>query len=84
MTVISRSWLLAALSPFTVTNSTYGGPLARPAHARLVWRDEFNGRGLDPAKWKYDTAFNKKGWFNHEKQYYSAGRPENCASPTAC
>ena len=38
---------LAALSPFTVTNSTYDGPVARPAHARLVWRDEFNGRGLD-------------------------------------
>jgi beta-glucanase (GH16 family) len=68
---------LAALSPFTVTNSTYDGPVARPAHARLVWRDEFNGRGLDLAKWKYDTAFNKRGWFNHEKQYYSAGRPEN-------
>ena len=32
---------------------------------------------LDLAKWKYDTALNKKGWFNHEKQYYSAGRPEN-------
>ena len=43
---------LAALSPFTVTNSTYDGPVARPAHARLVWRDEFNGRGLDLAKWK--------------------------------
>jgi beta-glucanase (GH16 family) len=67
--------LLAALaSSFTVTNATYEGPVRRPANARLVWRDEFNGAGLDLAKWRYDTAFNKKGWFNNEKQYYSAGQ----------
>ena len=65
---------LAALSPFTVTNSTFDGPVRRPANARLVFRDEFNGNALDLGKWRYDTARNKQGWFNHEKQYYSAAR----------
>jgi beta-glucanase (GH16 family) len=69
--------LLAAASPFTVTNATYAGPVKRPANARLVWQDEFNGKSLDLRKWKYDVAFNKRGWFNKELQYYSAGRPEN-------
>jgi licheninase len=69
--------LALALSPFTVTNSTYDGPVRRPATARLVWHDEFNGRRLDLGEWRYDTAFNKRGWFNNEKQYYSAGRPQN-------
>src|SRR3546814_1973453 len=31
----------------------------------------------DPAKWAYDTAWNKQGWFNDEKQYYAADRPQN-------
>jgi beta-glucanase (GH16 family) len=65
---------LAALSPFTVTNSTYGGPMRRPTGARLVFRDEFNGPSLDLDQWRYDTARNKQGWFNKELQYYSAGR----------
>lgn len=69
--------LAAAQSAFTVTNATYDGPLMRPAGARLVWSDEFNGRSLDLHKWRYDTAFNKKGWFNKEQQYYSANRPQN-------
>ena len=65
---------LAAQTQFTVSNAVYNGPVKRPANARLVWRDEFNGRTLDPGKWKNDTAFNKRGWFNKEKQYYSAGQ----------
>jgi licheninase len=68
---------LAALSPFTVTNSTYQGPVRRPPNAQLVWRDEFNGSTLDLRKWRFDTARNKQGWFNHERQYYSANRSEN-------
>ena len=66
--------LLAALSLFTVTNSVYRGPVHRPANARLVWHDEFGGNSLDTRKWAYDTSRNKQGWFNKEKQYYSAGR----------
>src|SRR4051812_94784 len=74
------TWALlafAAVSPFTVTNSTYHGPVRRPLNARLVWRDEFNGGALDLQKWRYDTARNKVGWFNGELQYYSAGRRKN-------
>ncbi|HLO19943.1 MAG TPA: glycoside hydrolase family 16 protein [Sphingomicrobium sp.] len=66
--------LLAAQSAFTVTNSSYNGEVRRPARARLVWHDEFGGKALDPRKWQYDTGRNKKGWFNGERQYYSAGQ----------
>ncbi len=49
-----------------------------PAGYKLVWSDEFNSGAMpDPAKWSYDTAWNKKGWFNSEAEYYSKGRPEN-------
>ncbi len=68
---------LAAQTSFTVTNSTYRGPLKRPPDARLVWRDEFGGSALNPRKWEYDTSRNKQGWHNGEKQYYSARRPQN-------
>jgi beta-glucanase (GH16 family) len=44
----------------------------------LVWQDEFEGSGLpDPARWAYDTFRNRPGWFNNERQYYSAARLEN-------
>lgn len=58
-------------------NHAFDGPLVRPVTARLVWSDEFAGSTLDPRKWAYDTAFNKQGWFNRERQYYSANRREN-------
>jgi len=65
---------LMAQSQFTVTNAVYNGLVKRPANVRLVWRDEFNGRKLGPGRWKNDTTFNRRGWFNKEKQYYSAGQ----------
>jgi len=74
---VSLFLLLAAQSAFTVTNSVYNGPVQRPVNAHLAWRDEFSGSHLDLAKWRYDTAYNKKGWFNGELQYYAAGRSEN-------
>ena len=67
------AFLLLAASTFTVTNSTYRGPVRRPANARLVWSDEFGGDALDTRKWRYDTSRNKQGWYNGEQQYYSAG-----------
>lgn len=73
----SASLFLLAASAFTVTNSTYNGPVRHPANARLVWHDEFSGTALDRRKWTYDTARNKEGWYNGERQYYSAGRPQN-------
>jgi beta-glucanase (GH16 family) len=69
--------LLVAQSAFAVTNSVYHGTVKRPANARLVWRDEFNEAALNPQKWQYDTEFNRVGWFNGERQYYSAARTEN-------
>jgi len=77
MTINSALLLLAAQSAFTVTNSGYTGLVERPASAHLVWHDEFGGTALDTARWQYDTAFNKSGWFNKERQYYSAGRADN-------
>lgn len=47
---------------------------------RLVWADEFSVNGLpDATKWSFDTEHNKTGWFNNEKQYYSANRLENAS-----
>ena len=77
MPISTLLMMLAAQSSFTVTNSNYDGPVERPAEARLVWSDEFEGARLDSAKWTFDTARNKQGWHNGELQYYSAGRPEN-------
>ncbi len=54
-----------------------------PEGYRLVWSDTFDTKGQtesalpDPSKWSYDTDWNKKGWFNHEAEYYAAARPEN-------
>jgi beta-glucanase (GH16 family) len=59
-------------------NAAVDVPMAVPEGATLVWADEFDRPGLpDPAKWAYDTAWNEQGWFNGEKQYYAAERPEN-------
>lgn len=68
------AFLLLTASAFTVTNATYHGPVTRPANARLVWHDEFNGTALDQRLWQYDTGRNKEGWYNGERQYYSAGQ----------
>jgi beta-glucanase (GH16 family) len=75
--MISAFLLLAAQSAFTVSNSTYHGPVLRPAYSRLVWDDEFSGNALDLRKWQYDTSRNKQGWYNGELQYYAAGRRHN-------
>ncbi len=49
-----------------------------PAGYALTWSDEFSVDGLpDSAAWSYDTGRNTSGWYNNEKQYYSAGRSEN-------
>jgi beta-glucanase (GH16 family) len=49
-----------------------------PGGYKLVWSDEFDTAGQpDPAKWVADTHANKTGWYNDERQYYSARRLEN-------
>ena len=45
---------------------------------RLVFSDEFNYKGApDPKKWSYDISRNKLGWYNNEKQYYTANKRKN-------
>ena len=51
--------------------------MATPTGMKLVWGDEFDGTKLDLKKWSFDTSRNKDGWYNGERQYYAAGRPEN-------
>ena len=59
--------LLIAAAP-VANNYQVDEPLVRPADARLVWSDEFDGRKLDMRKWSYDTVRNKEGWYNKELQ----------------
>jgi len=54
------------------TNEAMAPPRARPSFA-----DEFAQARVDDAKWRFDTHRNAQGWYNHEKQYYSADRREN-------
>ena len=69
--------LLAQAAPPVANNYRIDEPMARPADARLVWSDEFDGNRLDPRRWRYDTARNREGWYNGEQQYYAADRAEN-------
>ena len=80
----ARAWLLAALAgASSLASAAPDAPpppesLKPPAGWTLAWSDEFDVDGLpDPKKWGNDTYFNKKGWFNHEQQYYAAPRAEN-------
>ena len=62
---------------FTTNNYPFEGPMDRPPGSMLVWSDEFDGPRLDSDKWAFDTSRNKQGWWNNERQYYSAGRSKN-------
>jgi hypothetical protein len=53
---------------FPVDNSGYSTPDSYPNYT-LVWRDEFNGKAIDPRNWKFDEGDN--GWGYHELVYYS-------------
>ena len=75
--ILSALALLAA-GPAPASPQSNDTPVGRPDGYRLVWSDEFNRGGMpDRAKWSYDTQFNKRGWHNNEKQYYSAARSKN-------
>lgn len=58
------------------TNYAAEAPMKAPA-AKPSFADEFDGKTVDTAKWRYDTSFNAKGWFNNELQYYAKDRPAN-------
>jgi len=68
--------MTAQAATLAATNYTVDVPMRAPS-AAPSWADEFDGARVDPARWRFDTAFNKPGWFNHELQYYADARPEN-------
>jgi len=70
---------LLALADLISRSSKYEahGPMPRPESARLVWSEEFGERSLDQRHWSFETSHNKQGWFNGERQYYSANRFQN-------
>jgi hypothetical protein len=58
---------LALIAAAAAAQDAAPPPLAPPSEYKLVWSDEFDRGGLpDPAKWDYDTAFNRRGWHNEE------------------
>jgi licheninase len=57
------------------TNYTVDAPMEAPSTVP-DWADEFDGKRIDTAIWRFDTERNAQGWFNHELQYYA---PENAS-----
>ena len=70
------SFVLFALQAATLgaTNYAVDAPMTAPAGKPAV-ADEFDR--IDKRLWRFDTSRNATGWFNNEKQYYAANRPEN-------
>lgn len=70
-------WLLfAQAATLGATNYAVDLPMAPPARA-ASFADEFNAPAIDARVWRFDTERNAAGWYNHEKQYYAAARPQN-------
>jgi beta-glucanase (GH16 family) len=68
----------AAVKPAPAASESV--PVAELPGWTLVWNDEFDVAGLpDAAKWGFDTERNRLGWYNNEKQYYSANRLANAS-----
>lgn len=74
----ARALLLLAVQATNLSASNYSADatMAAPRTAPS-WSDEFDGPRIDTGKWRYDTARNKAGWYNNERQYYAAARPQN-------
>ena len=68
--------VMMAQASLSATNYTVDAPLHAPATPPSR-ADEFDGEAVDAANWRFDTAHNAGGWFNHEKQYYADARREN-------
>ena len=69
-------WWLIAQASLGAANYQVDVPMAAPA-TKPSFADEFEGKAVDTAKWRYDTSRNKQGWYNNEKQYYAADRRRN-------
>ena len=58
---------------FLIVAAGLGGASAAELDYQLVWSDEFDGSGVDPVKWSFQTGDgcpNLCGWGNNELQYY--------------
>lgn len=62
-------FVLAQAATLGATNYTVDASMAAP-HRTPSFADEFDGRAVDNARWRFDTASNAAGWSNHERQYY--------------
>jgi beta-glucanase (GH16 family) len=62
--------LLSQAVSLGAANYTVDAPMAAPRGAP-TFADEFNGKTVNGAWWRFDTERNATGWFNHERQYYS-------------
>jgi beta-glucanase (GH16 family) len=58
------------------TNYGVDAPMVAPA-TPPSFADEFDGKAVDRARWRFDTSRNAEGWYNNELQYYADERPEN-------
>lgn len=68
----------AALWAAWVAPAAAAPAFGAPPGYRLVWADEFDRDGLpDPTRWVHDTALNRDGWHNHERQYYAGADATN-------
>ena len=71
-------WMLLAVQTATLGAANHGADLAMSAPSRPAsFADEFSGAKVDQRRWRFDTSRNALGWYNNEKQYYAANRPEN-------
>lgn len=71
------AWLLLAqATTLGATNYAADGPMRVP-RGRPAFADEFAGKAIDRAKWRFDTSRNAVGWPNRELQYYADGRRAN-------
>ncbi len=61
----------------TTANASATEPDHAPPGYAKVFGDEFDGPAIDKSAWRFDTSRNAVGWYNQEKQYYSADRVEN-------
>lgn len=61
--------LLAQAATLGATNYTVDAPMELP-RGSASFADEFDGRAVDPRKWRFDMSRNAVGWSNHERQYY--------------
>jgi licheninase len=69
-------FLLAQTTGLGANNYAVEAPMAAPS-AAPSFADEFSGPSIDRSKWRFDTSRNAAGWYNNERQYYSAARPKN-------